>query len=145
MFCTFLICSVLLPVLLWKEKILGQGTMNYQIIFGRHYLRSGMAFSFHSIFFDPFFLFPWAAEKWWTHIVTETADTCAHEQKVNGPNDVVVFRRTGWEHLGTREGKAHQSFQRSRQHWCLAVYVVNKVCDSCVQEQFSVKCQSTSE
>lgn len=40
MFCTFWICSVLLPVLLWKEKILGQGTMNYQIIFGRHYLLS---------------------------------------------------------------------------------------------------------
>ena len=144
----FWMCSTLLLVMLWKVKNLRPGDHelpdNIWASLSTE-LRSGTAFSFILIFFDPFFLCPWAAEKWWTHIVTETADTCAHEQKVNGPNDVVVFRRTGWEHLGTREGKAHQSFQRSRQHWCLAVYVVNKVCDSCVQEQFSVKCQSTSE
>lgn len=143
----FWMCSTLLLVQLWKVKNLRPGDHelpdNIWASLSTE-LRSGTAFSFILIFFDPFFLRPWAAEKWWTHIVIERLlihVSMSRESMV----PMVVFRRAGWEHLGTREGKAHQSFQRSRQHWCLAVYVVNKVCDSCVQEQFSVKCQSTSE
>ena len=68
-------------------------------------------------------------ETWLTHTVVERANSCAHDQKDNSDDHVFVFCRAWWQHFSTRKEKTYQSFQRSRQHWCVAFYVVNKVCN----------------